>query len=333
MNLTSYGYRFDVAWFLSESSPYLWAGLGIGIAISFSVFGAAWFVPVFWKCCCILHPPSSCLLPPLSPGTAALILFSLHRGIFLTGSSIVGAGVAAPRIKVWAMLLAPPPRHSFNPLLTPPLSLSPNTHRPRTLSASFSARPSPSTVCRYHACHFPSRPANRSPSPPTLPPPPAPGIIIAIVLTNSFKKFDSVEKDLHPGYEGRASLEDRQAGVPTPPRPSFPRHVHPSPHPPRIRSVWRWAHDGLLQPGLRCLCRHCGLWRRHCRRCQRLALCEDPRRRDFRLGLFSQSLLPYPSPPPSSPHKLTHAFSYPQALGLFGVIISIIQAQGAKMGS
>ena len=62
--------QFDVGAFLESTSPYVWANLGIACCIGMSVIGAGSYV----------------------------LAVSDFRGIFITGASILGAGVRAARI-------------------------------------------------------------------------------------------------------------------------------------------------------------------------------------------------------------------------------------------
>nr|XP_039261040.1 V-type proton ATPase 21 kDa proteolipid subunit-like [Styela clava] len=58
---TEQQFRIDIGWLISSITPHAYASVGVGLAVSLSVVGAAW-------------------------------------GIFTTGSTIMGAGIVTPRI-------------------------------------------------------------------------------------------------------------------------------------------------------------------------------------------------------------------------------------------
>lgn len=88
MLFTGSGEAFDVGAFLESVSPYAWADLGIALCIGLSVVGAAWYDAISLS--------RFIGVAGFLPTGRANIIF---RGIFITGSSILGAGVKAPRIR------------------------------------------------------------------------------------------------------------------------------------------------------------------------------------------------------------------------------------------
>lgn len=101
--LSGQGNRYDIGWFLTQTSPHMWAGLGIGASLSLSVIGAGWY-PFYF-----LQKHKTILSAALLPLFQKLNIF-IHvtferevevtsRGIFTTGASILGGGVKAPRIR------------------------------------------------------------------------------------------------------------------------------------------------------------------------------------------------------------------------------------------
>ena len=71
---------------LSSISPYTWANLGIGLGLGLSIVGAAWYGPRATLRSVLSNPSPLCLVCG-------------NRGILVTGSSLVGAAVKAPRIR------------------------------------------------------------------------------------------------------------------------------------------------------------------------------------------------------------------------------------------
>jgi V-type H+-transporting ATPase proteolipid subunit len=87
LQLNTYMYN-QVGRFLETVSPYAWASLGIGLCIGLSVVGAAWYER--------FH---SAIIYPYDRQDQLTQIPNLNRGIFITGSSILGGGVKAPRIR------------------------------------------------------------------------------------------------------------------------------------------------------------------------------------------------------------------------------------------
>eukprot|EP00958_Prasinococcus_capsulatus_P024185 scaffold3743_cov389-Prasinococcus_capsulatus_cf.AAC.12 len=76
-------------------SPYLYTSIGISMSIGLSVLGAAWYAPrVRGAAKCAQEPCNS----ERAASPAHTNLGCCDRGIFVTGSSLMGAAIKAPRI-------------------------------------------------------------------------------------------------------------------------------------------------------------------------------------------------------------------------------------------
>lgn len=94
LTLTGQGERFNPGRFLGESSPFMWAMTGIGLCVGLSVLGAGWYVISRVRRCSGRNS-----MPATQAAAKSLASILTRRGIFITGSSILGGGVRAPRIR------------------------------------------------------------------------------------------------------------------------------------------------------------------------------------------------------------------------------------------
>ena len=82
---TGQGEQFNVGRYLVQVSPYMWSQLGSALCVGLSVVGASWWVSRW----------NERVSTNANSGDFPCLPF---RGIFLTGASIIGAGMKTPRI-------------------------------------------------------------------------------------------------------------------------------------------------------------------------------------------------------------------------------------------